>query len=216
MKKAVIFDMDGLMIDSERVTYNEYVKKLAQLGHHDFTEELYRNCLGKNKQGICQVFIDHYGQDFPMTEVWDDVHVWIDESLRQYVPKKKGLVELLEYLKANNYKTIVATSSGRARVDEILKNADLTKYFDDTICGDEVTHGKPHPEIFLTACQKLDVKPEEALVLEDSEAGILAAYDGHIDVICVPDMKYPEQQFVEKVTKIVDSLDEVIDYLKAQ
>lgn len=216
MKKAVIFDMDGLMIDSERVTYNEYVKKLAQLGHHDFTEELYRNCLGKNKQGICQVFIDHYGQDFPMTEVWDDVHVWIDESLRQYVPKKKGLVELLEYLKANNYKTIVATSSGRARVDEILKNADLTKYFDDTICGDEVTHGKPHPEIFLTACQKLNVSPEEALVLEDSEAGILAAYDGHIDVICVPDMKYPEPQFVEKVTKIVDSLDQVIDYLKMQ
>ena len=216
MKKAVIFDMDGLMIDSERVTYNEYVKKLAQLGHHDFTEELYRNCLGKNKQGICQVFIDHYGQDFPMDEVWDDVHVWIDESLRQYVPKKKGLVELLEYLKTNNYKTIVAISSGRARVDEILKNAELTKYFDDTICGDEVIHGKPHPEIFLTACQKIDVKPEEALVLEDSEAGILAAYDGHIDVICVPDMKYPEQQFVEKVTKIVDSLDEVIDYLKAQ
>lgn len=216
MKKAVIFDMDGLMIDSERVTYNEYVKKLAQLGHHDFTEELYRNCLGKNKQGICQVFIDHYGQDFPMTEVWDDVHVWIDESLRQYVPKKKGLVELLEYLKVNNYKTIVATSSGRARVDEILKNGNLTEYFDDSICGDEVTHGKPHPEIFLTACQKLDVKPEEALVLEDSEAGILAAYDGHIDVICVPDMKYPEPQFVEKVTKIVDSLDEVIDYLKAQ
>ena len=216
MKKAVIFDMDGLMIDSERVTYNEYVKKLAQLGHHDFTEELYRNCLGKNKQGICQVFIDHYGQDFPMTEVWDDAHVWIDESLRQYVPKKKGLVELLEYLKANNYKTIVATSSGRARVDEILKNGNLTEYFDDSICGDEVTHGKPHPEIFLTACQKLDVKPEEALVLEDSEAGILAAYDGHIDVICVPDMKYPEPQFVEKVTKIVDSLDEVIDYLKAQ
>ena len=216
MKKAVIFDMDGLMVDSERVTYNEYVKKLAQLGHHDFTEELYRNCLGKNKQGICQVFIDHYGQDFPMDEVWDDVHVWIDESLRQYVPKKKGLVELLEYLKANNYKTIVATSSGRARVDEILKNGNLTEYFDDSICGDEVTHGKPHPEIFLTACQKLDVKPEEALVLEDSEAGILAAYDGHIDVICVPDMKYPEPQFVEKVTKIVDSLDEVIDYLKAQ
>lgn len=216
MKKAVIFDMDGLMIDSERVTYNEYVKKLAQLGHHDFTEELYRNCLGKNKQGICQVFIDHYGQDFPMTEVWDDVHVWIDESLRQYVPKKKGLVELLEYLKANNYKTIVATSSGRARVDEILKNADLTKYFDDTICGDEVTHGKPHPEIFLTACQKLGVAPEDALVLEDSEAGILAAYDGRIDVICVPDMKYPEPQFVEKVTKIVDSLDQVIDYLKMQ
>lgn len=214
MKKAVIFDMDGLMIDSERVTYNEYVKKLEQLGHFDFTEELYKNCLGKNKQGICQVFIDHYGGDFPMDEVWDDVHVWIDESLRAYVPKKKGLEELLKYLKDNQYKTIVATSSGRTRVDEILKNANLTEYFDDSICGDEVTHGKPHPEIFLTACQKLGVTPQEALVLEDSEAGIVAAYDGHIDVICVPDMKYPEPQFVEKVTKIVDSLDQVIDYLK--
>lgn len=214
MKKAVIFDMDGLMIDSERVTYNEYVKKLHLLGHDDFTEALYKNCLGKNKQGICQVFIDHYGKDFPMSEVWDDVHIWIDESLRAYVPKKKGLDNLLQYLKENGYKTIVATSSARARVDEILKNAGITEFFDDSICGDEVTHGKPNPEIFLTACQKLGVTPDEALVLEDSEAGILAAFDGHIDVICVPDMKYPELEFSKKTTKIVESLDDIIDYLK--
>ena len=214
MKKAVIFDMDGLMIDSERVTYNEYVKKLHLLGHDDFTEEIYKNCLGKNKQGICQVFIDHYGEDFPMEEVWDDVHVWIDESLRKHVPKKKGLDELLEYLKENNYKTIVATSSGRKRVDEILNNANIVDYFDDSICGDEVSKGKPNPEIFLTACQKLGVKPEEALVLEDSEAGILAAYDGHIDVICVPDMKYPEEEFASKTTDIVNSLEDVITYLE--
>lgn len=214
MKKAVIFDMDGLMIDSERVTYNEYVKKLELLGYHDFTEELYRNCLGKNKVGICKVFTDHYGEDFPMKEVWDDVHEWIDESLRNYVPKKKGLDKLLHYLKDNNYKTIVATSSARIRVDEILKNAQISEFFDDSICGDEVTHGKPNPEIFLTACQKLGVDPEEALVLEDSEAGILAAYDGHIDVICVPDMKYPEPEFASKVTKIVDSLEDVIEFLQ--
>lgn len=214
MKKAVIFDMDGLMIDSERVTYNEYVKKLHLLGYDDFTEELYKQCLGKNKQGICQVFIDHYGEDFPMVEVWDDVHVWIDESLRSFVPKKKGLDELLHYLKENGYKTIVATSSARSRVDEILKNAQITEYFDDSICGDEVKRGKPDPEIFLTACQKLDVLPSEALVLEDSEAGIMAAYAGNIDVICVPDMKYPEKEYEEKVTQIVDSLEDVIQYLK--
>lgn len=214
MKKAVIFDMDGLMIDSERVTYNEYVKKLHMLGHDDFTEELYRNCLGKNKQGICQVFIDYYGNDFPMVEVWDDVHVWIDESLRSYVPKKKGLDNLLKYLKEHGYKTIVATSSTRSRVDEILNNAQITEYFDDSICGDEVSKGKPNPEIFLTACQKLGVLPSEALVLEDSEAGIKAAYDGGIDVICVPDMKYPEPEFEAMVTKIVDSLEDVIEYLQ--
>lgn len=214
MKKAVIFDMDGLMIDSERVTYNEYVKKLYLLGHDDFTEEIYKRCLGKNKQGICQVFIDHYGDDFPMIEVWDDVHVAIDESLRAYVPKKKGLDLLLKYLKEHQYKTIVATSSTRNRVDEILKNAKIAEYFDDSICGDEVTHGKPNPEIFLTACQKLGVHPDEALVLEDSEAGIRAAYSGHIDVICVPDMKYPEPEFACQVTKIVESLEDVITYLE--
>jgi HAD superfamily hydrolase (TIGR01509 family) len=214
MKKAVIFDMDGLMIDSERVTYNEYVKKLHMLGHDDFTEDVYINCLGKNKQGICQVFFDHYGDDFPMVEVWDDVHVWIDESLRQYVPKKKGLDNLLKYLKDNNYKTIVATSSSRNRVDEILKNAGITKYFDDSICGDEVTHGKPNPEIFLTACEKLGVSVDEAVVLEDSEAGILAGYSGNIDVICVPDMKYPLEEFASKTSAIVDSLDDVIPWLE--
>lgn len=214
MKKAIIFDMDGLMIDSERVTYNEYVKKLHLLGYDDFTETIYRHCLGKNKAGICQVFIDYYGNDFPMEEVWDDVHDWIDESLRNYVPKKKGLDTLLKYLKENHYKTIVATSSGRARVNEILKNAQIAEYFDDSICGDEVSKGKPNPEIFLTACQKLGVKPEEALVLEDSEAGIRAAYDGNIDVICIPDMKYPEPQFECQVTQIIDSLDDVISYLE--
>lgn len=215
MKKAIIFDMDGLMIDSERVTYQEYVKKLHMLGHDDFTEDLYKHCLGKNKAGICKVFTDHYGDNFPMKEVWDDVHVWIDESLRNHVPKKDGLDELLQYLKTHGYKTIVATSSARVRVDEILKNAEIVDYFEDSICGDEVKHGKPDPEIFLTACQKLGVTPDEALVLEDSEAGILAAYNGRIDVICVPDMKYPELDYASKATKIVDSLKDVIDYLES-
>lgn len=213
MKKAVIFDMDGLMIDSETVTYEEYCNKLETMGL-SFDIETYKLCLGKTKPGICQVFIDHFGEDFPMVEVWDDVHVAIDARLRKHVPLKKGLVELLTYLKENNYKTIVATSSDRDRVDMILGTAKLTQYFDDTICGNEVSKGKPNPEIFLTACKKLGVSEDEAVVLEDSESGILAAYDGNIDVICVPDMKYPTESFATKCTKIVDSLIDVIDYLK--
>lgn len=214
MKKAVIFDMDGLMIDSERVTYEEYKRKLDLLGYHDFTEDLYKQCLGKNKQGICQVFLDHYGNDFPMQEVWDDVHIWIDERLKQQVPKKKGLDVLLLWLKQHQIKTIVATSSSRQRVDEILKNADILPYIDDSICGDEVTHGKPDPEIFLKACEKAGISIKDAIVLEDSEAGIEAAYRGGLDVICIPDMKYPEHIYQVKTTAIFSSLDDVIDYLK--
>lgn len=107
----------------------------------------------------------------------------------------------------------MATSSTRKRVDHILGLADIIKYFDDSICGDEVTHGKPHPEVFLRACEKLGVNPSDAIVLEDSEAGIQAAYSGNIDVICIPDMKYPEQEFEKMTTKILDSLDQVIDFL---
>jgi len=215
MIKGVIFDMDGLMIDSETVTYQMFVKKLKLLGHDDFTEEDYKHVLGKNKKGICQVIIDKYGDDFPIEEFWDDTHVWLDESLRNHVPIKKGLIELLEYLKENNYKTVVATSSERARVNEILGNGNVIHYFDDMVCGDDVSKGKPDPETFLTACKKINVLPEEGLVLEDSEPGILAAYRGHIDVICIPDKKYPEEEFASKTTKIVDSLLDVIDYLKS-
>lgn len=215
MVKGVVFDMDGLMIDSETVTYQMFVKKLNLLGYNDFNEEDYKNVLGKNKKGICQVFIDKYGDSFPIKEFWDDTHVWIDESLRNHVPLKKGLITLLEYLKEQHYKTVVATSSERARVDEILNNAHITQYFDDIVCGDEVTKGKPDPETFLTACQKIDILPQDALVLEDSEPGILAAYQGGIDVICIPDKKYPDEQFACRTTKIVDSLLDVIDYLKS-
>ena len=213
MKKAVIFDLDGLMIDSERVTYEEYCRKLEQLEYH-FDENMYRRCLGKNKQSVYQVFIDHYGEDFPITEVWNDVHVSLDHRLQQSVPLKTGIFELLTFLKENGYKTIVATSSSRARADMILQAANIRHYFDDTICGDEVKNGKPNPEIFLTACEKLGITPEEALVLEDSEAGITAAHAGNIDVICVPDMKYPEEEFAAKTLKIVDSLLDVIEHLK--
>ena len=130
------------------------------------------------------------------------------------VPLKPGLIELLTYLKENNYKTIVATSSNRARVDKILAGAQIAQYFDDSICGDEVTKGKPNPEIFLKACEKLGVEPSEALVLEDSEAGIQAAYSGNIKVICVIDMKVPDDNYKEMTARIVETLHDVIDYVK--
>ena len=213
MIKAVLFDMDGLMIDSERATYNAYVEVMTPLGY-SFSEDQYKTLLGKTYRGIIGQFYSMFGEDFPMEKVWDDAHKILDERLVANVPLKKGLIELLEYLKNNHYKTIVATSSGRERVDKILSSAKITKYFDDTICGDEVTLGKPNPEIFLTACDKLSVTPDEAIVLEDSESGIQAAYSGNIKVICVPDMKYPEKEYEEKVTDMADSLLDVITFLE--
>lgn len=215
MIKAIIFDMDGLMIDSERVTFECYQERLKDM-NLTMDEEFYKTLLGKPIKGIYQRFYDVYGNDFPIENVIQDVHQLMAERFEtEGVPVKKGLVELLHYLKDNNYKTIVATSSNRDRVDKILALAKITEFFDDSICGDEVTKGKPNPEVFLKSCQKLGVNVDEAIVLEDSEAGIQASYDANIKVICIPDMKYPEKQYEEKTFKILKDLTEVTAYLKS-
>lgn len=215
MIKAIIFDMDGLMIDSERVTFECYQERLKDM-NLTMDEEFYKTLLGKPIKGIYQRFYDVYGNDFPIENVIQDVHQLMAERFEtEGVPVKKGLVELLHYLKDNNYKTIVATSSNRDRVDKILAQAKITEFFDDSICGDEVTRGKPNPEVFLKSCQKLGVNVDEAIVLEDSEAGIQASYDANIKVICIPDMKYPEKQYEEKTFKILKDLTEVTAYLKS-
>ena len=215
MIKAIIFDMDGLMIDSERVTFECYHEILKGM-NLTMDEEFYKTLLGKPLKGIYQRFYDVYGNDFPIEDVIKDVHALMAKRFEtEGVPIKTGLKSLLEYLKENNYKTIVATSSNRDRVDTILSQAQITDYFDDSICGDEVTKGKPNPEVFLKSCQKLDVNVDEAIVLEDSEAGIQASYDAGIKVICIPDMKYPEKQYEEKTFKILKDLNDVTEYLKS-
>ena len=215
MIKAIIFDMDGLMIDSERVTFECYQERLKDM-NLTMDEEFYKTLLGKPIKGIYQRFYDVYRNDFPIQNVIQGVHQLMAERFEtEGVPVKKGLVELLHYLKDNNYKTIVATSSNRDRVDKILAQAKITEFFDDSICGDEVTKGKPNPEVFLKSCQKLGVNVDEAIVLEDSEAGIQASYDANIKVICIPDMKYPEKQYEEKTFKILKDLTEVTAYLKS-
>lgn len=214
MIKAVIFDMDGLMIDSERVTFEGYQHVLKKQ-NLTMSEDFYKTLLGKPLTGIFEQFYKEYGTDFEIEKVIKEVHAYMANRFEtQGVPLKKGLLVLLKYLKENNYKTIVATSSQRHRVDTILSLANLTTYFDDSICGDEVTKGKPNPEVFLKSCQKLGVDTKDAIVLEDSEAGIEASYRANIKVFCIPDMKYPEPEFAEKTYKIVNDLEDVLEYLQ--
>lgn len=209
MVKAVIFDMDGLMIDSERVTFEGYKKVMESMGYI-ITEEFYKTVLGITVREGGEKFRKKYGENFPFEKILAQVHKYMENVFdTEGVPVKKGLLHLLQFLKKNNYKTVVATSSDRKRVDKILKNAKLDDYFDASICGDEVICGKPNPEVFLRACEKIGIMPEEALVLEDSEAGIMAANAGKIKVICIPDMKYPKCNIAKLAYKIMNDLDEV-------
>lgn len=211
---AVIFDMDGLMIDSERVTYEGYVAECKRLGY-PMDKAFYRKILGLPRPSIMQCFHQQFGAAFPFDEVIQRVHAYMaDQFATQGVPLKPGLLELLTYLRQTGIKTMVATSSNRQRVDQIFDQAGLHALFDDSICGNEVTRGKPHPDIFLKACEKLGVHPSQALVLEDSEAGIQAASAAGIPVICVPDMKYPEARYAKETEHILPSLIEVQAYIQ--
>ena len=133
--------------------------------------------------------------------------------LAEGIDLKPGAKELLQYLKHNGYKMIVASSSVRARAINLLTQNGIVEYFDDFVFGPEVKRGKPNPDIFLKAAEKLDEAPENCLVLEDSEAGIQAAYAANIPVICIPDLKKPSEEYVQKTTAVLGALDEVIHYL---
>ena len=124
-----------------------------------------------------------------------------------------GARELLLYLKENKYKTCVASSSARERSLKLLEKHDLVKFFDDFVFGPEVERGKPNPDIFLKAAEKVGMPPEKCLVLEDSQAGIQAAYSAGMKVICIPDLKYPTEEYVQKATAVKESLFDIIHYL---
>lgn len=127
---------------------------------------------------------------------------------------KPGAKELLAYLKANHYHIALATSSFKKRAVNILQEHDILKYFDTCVFLEDVKHSKPHPEIFLKALEKLNVSNKNAIVLDDSENGIKAAINAKIDIICIPDMKIPSKEYLDKTLFTGRSLFDVLTYLQ--
>ena len=129
------------------------------------------------------------------------------------VLRKKGLLELIKYAKENNIKIIVASSTFRKDVLRILKYAEVLEYFDFTVCGDEVKNGKPDPEVFNKAIEKSGIKKENAIIIEDSQNGLLAGHNAGIKTIFIKDLVTPIPEVLETVWKQADSLLDVIDMI---
>ena len=214
MIKAVIFDMDGLMFDSE-VLGIEMMKKTMKHFPFEYDHDLNTRIIGTTSEHIRKQFAVQYGEDFPFDEVMKHKK---ELTLQYYhendIPKKSGLVELLQFLKKNHYKLGVATSTYRDDAEFMLKKADIYHFFDEIVCGDEVKRSKPNPDIYLTALYKLNVKAEEAIVLEDSENGLRAGQSAGIATIFVKDLVHPHEEVLEKVADSAQSLHDVITYLK--
>ena len=214
--EAVIFDLDGLLADTEIISLKVYQELLSDFGI-PFTEETYsRDYSGHREEENVQRFLDTYDLPWNFDQTLAKVYELEAQILAQGVNLKKGAKNLLTYLQKEGVPIALATSSVESRARMILDSNGILSLFDHLVFAKDVKRSKPYPDIFLKACSDLNVLPENCLVLEDSEAGIEAASRAGIPVICIPDLKIPAQYFLNKTEQVFQDLDAVRDYLESK
>ena len=214
--EAVIFDLDGLLADTENISLKVYQELLEDFGIL-FTEETYsREYSGHREEENVQRFLDTYDLPWNFDQTLEKVYELEARILAKGVNLKKGAKNLLAFLQREGIPIALATSSVESRARMILDSNGILSLFDHLVFAKDVKRSKPYPDIFLKACSDLNVLPENCLVLEDSEAGIEAASRAGIPVICIPDLKMPAQSFLNKTEQVFQDLDAVRDYLESR
>ena len=214
MTKAVIFDMDGLLVDTEWVGHRVYEEILKDYGIPFTKQEYARDYCGKTIASNVVTFINAYNLPWSFEQGMEIVVEMEARLLDLGAELKTGAQELLAYLKENGYRIALGTSSEEMRARKLLRQHDIEGFFDAFVFEQDVTRGKPYPDIFLKACEKLGEAPENCLVLEDSEAGLRSAQAARIPVICIPDMKMPQKPYLDRAAAVLPSLNDVIGYLQ--
>ena len=211
--KAVVFDMDGVIFDSERLAKTCWMEIGDERGIQNFSYA-FDQIIGLNYQAEKDVMCGIYGEDFPFDDIYKEAgERKLKKCLNGHYPLKSGIVELLAFLKENEYKVGLASSTSEDIVRMHITNAGLLPYFDCLICGNMVKNSKPDPEIFLLACKTLNVLPEETYIIEDSYNGIRAAHSAGAFTIMVPDLKMPTEEMRELSDLILEDLYEVQEEL---
>lgn len=216
MKNTIIFDLDGLLIDSEIISYQLYCDLTAIYGHTFSMEQYIHDYSGRTGVQNMQLLIETCRLPISLEEGLTFAEKKEREYLEKGVNLKPGAAELLSYLKKNQYQILLASSSTRERAQGVLSRNGIAAFFDHMVFGVEVNRGKPYPDIFQKACEYAKEPPENCLVLEDSESGIQAAHAAGIDVICIPDMKEPGPEFENMSAAKLSSLLDVIGWLEKQ
>lgn len=211
--KAIVFDMDGVLFDTERLCKDSWVAIAGEQGIPDM-EEVFPRCIGCNNTDTKRIILDHYGEDFPYTEFAAQASKWFWREIEEKgLPWKKGVRELLEYLKQEGYLIGLASSTKRSSVISHLERAGILAYFDGVVGGDQLLHSKPEPDIYLMACRELGVEPGEAIAIEDSYNGIRSAYRAGMRPVMVPDMLPSTSEMEELSDAVLDDLLQVMEYL---
>ncbi len=216
MKKlieAVVFDMDGLMIDTEPIYKLALQKAAEEFGHH-LSDEFVFTLIGLPNPACRSAIAGHLGPGFPLEEYWKRwPELWREEAEENGIPKKPGIDDLLLCLEERGAPVAVATSSPQKQTQFSLRASGLSFPFDHIVTGDEIENGKPSPDIYLEASRRLGIPPARCLALEDSENGVRAAHSAGMVTIMVPDLKQPSDEVRAAAHEVVESLDWVRERL---
>ncbi len=217
MVQGVIFDMDGLMFDTEPVWGACWAPVCAKYGMEDrVTEQMIagvRGCAGETMHAALRKYL---GDDAPVEEIWIDEKDMVHERVAtEGVPKKPGLDELLEYLHDCGIPMAVASSSTKSAIQGNLARGGIESYFDVLLSGESLGRGKPDPLIFLETAKMLGTDPARTIVVEDSFNGVEAGFRGNFITIMVPDLAEPTDEVRAQATAVVERLDDIIDLMEA-
>ncbi|MDB5467135.1 MAG: hydrolase, haloacid dehalogenase-like family [Phenylobacterium sp.] len=213
--KAVVFDMDGLLVDTEQLVFKAMQETARTLGG-EMPFAIFQRMVGLQHAHSDKIVLKHFGEDFDLAVWADEVSRHFREGLGAGIALKAGVVEILDYLDATHMPRAIATSSGLASVEQSLGPHGLVPRFDALITRDVQTNGKPHPEPFLKAAAALGMEPADCLALEDSHNVVRAAHAAGMMTIMVPDLLDPTEEMHVLCVRIARDLHEVRELLEAQ
>lgn len=216
MINAIIFDMDGTLLDTEKHFAPAWVQAAHFFGYDNFTMEhgLFLRSLSARFQEIELKKI--FGDDFPYLDIRMKKREYMNKRLETYgLEKKAGSDRVLPALKEKGYKIAMATASSYERASSYLKQVELFDYFEpeQIICAAELKNGKPYPDVYLYACKQLGEKPKNCIAVEDGPFGVMSAYRAGTKVVMVPDLTQPDEELTRMLYKKIDSLEDLLEFL---
>ncbi|MBQ8296860.1 MAG: HAD family phosphatase [Ruminococcus sp.] len=216
MIKGAVFDMDGLMLDTEKLLVQFWRQAAGEYGYN-MTFQNVLDIRSLSRKYSVPKLKGIFGEQFE----FEQIRARRIELMNSYIDEhgfeiKKGLFELLSYLRDNGYRLAVATATDFRRAEMYLKRIEALEYFDEVVCGDMIQNGKPEPDIYLKAVEKLGLEPHECAAFEDSPNGIRSAYAAGCKVIMIPDLSQPDETVVPMLTAVYESLDKAIDFFEKE
>lgn len=210
---AVVFDMDGVLLDTERLSARCWSEIADELGIPDI-DRVYKRCIGRTTPDTMEILREEYGDSLDLDDLYERSRQRIFKYIREDgIPVKPQAGEVLRGLSNRGVPLALASSTRYDTVCAQLKMAGLYEYFNVIIGGDNIANGKPAPDIYLAACESLGVRPENAAAVEDSFNGIRSAHSAGLYTIMIPDMLEPDEELLKLIDLKAKDLKEAFDIL---